>query len=165
MLNRRLIPGLSRSRPSRTGLPCRSRDVLRDDSFGLVSIPVKVYPASRSKRVHFNMLHAKDRSRLKQQAICATCGEVERDETVRGYDTARPVRRLTDEELRPSEEDSRSRSGVRADRQGRPDYFEKSQLLGPDKGGAKAYRLLNEAMITMGRRGGRHRARDISSSC
>ena len=59
-------------------------------SFGLVSIPVKVYTATRSKSVRFNMLHEADRSRLKQQYVCATCGEVvERGDTVRGFEYAR----------------------------------------------------------------------------
>jgi DNA end-binding protein Ku len=134
-------------------------------SFGLVSIPVKVYPASRSKAVHFNMLHAKDQSRLKQQYICATCGEkVERDETVRGYEYARDQYVvLTDEELKALE--TKSDKSIEIEEfvpieKVDPIYFEKSQLLGPDKGGAKAYRLLNEAMLTMGRVAvGRHRTR------
>jgi DNA end-binding protein Ku len=134
-------------------------------SFGLVSIPVKLYPASRSKSVHFNMLHAKDRSRLKQQYVCATCGEkVERDETVRGYEYARDQYVvLTEEELKALE--SKSDKAIEIEEfvpieKVDPIYFERSQLLGPDKGGAKAYRLLNEAMVTMGRVAvGRHRTR------
>jgi DNA end-binding protein Ku len=134
-------------------------------SFGLVSIPVKVYPASRSKSVHFNMLHATDRSRLKQQYICATCGEkVERDATVRGYEYARDQYVvLTEEELKALE--SKSDKSIEIEEfvpieKVDPIYFERSQLLGPDKGGQKAYRLLNEAMLTMGRVAvGRHRTR------
>ncbi len=134
-------------------------------SFGLVSIPVKVYPATRSKSVHFNMLHAKDQSRLKQQYICATCGEmVERDETVRGYEYARDQYVvLTEEELKALE--TKSDKSIEIEEfvpieKVDPIYFEKSKLLGPDKGGAKAYRLLNEAMVTMGRVAvGRHRTR------
>ena len=49
-------------------------------SFGLVSVPVKLYTATQSKNLSFNLLHAKDKSRLQQQYICTTCGEVvERD--------------------------------------------------------------------------------------
>ena len=134
-------------------------------SFGLVSIPVKVYTATRSKSVHFNMLHATDRSRLKQQYVCATCGEqVDRDATVRGYEYARDQYVvLTDDELKALE--SKSDKSIEIEEfvpieKVDPIYFEKSQLLGPDKGGAKAYRLLNEAMLTMGRVAvGRHRTR------
>ena len=125
-------------------------------SFGLVSIPVKLYPATRSKSVHFNMLHATDRSRLKQQYVCATCGEVvERSATVRGYEYARDQYVvLSEEELKALETKSDKSIEIeefipieRVD----PVYFDSSQLLGPDKGGQKAYRLLNEAMLTMGR--------------
>jgi DNA end-binding protein Ku len=134
-------------------------------SFGLVSIPVKLYPATRSKGVHFNMLHEKDRSRLKQQYVCATCGEVvERNATVRGYEYARDQYVvLSEEELKALE--SKSDKSIEIEEfipieKVDPIYFEKSQLLGPDKGGQKAYRLLNEAMLTMGRVAvGRHKTR------
>ncbi|MGH7287234.1 MAG: Ku protein [Myxococcota bacterium] len=134
-------------------------------SFGLVSIPVKVYPATRSKAVHFNMLHATDRSRLKQQYVCATCGEVvERNATVRGYEYARDQYVvLTEDELKALE--TKSDKSIEIEEfipieKVDPVYFEKSQLLGPDKGGQKAYRLLNEAMLTMGRVAvGRYRTR------
>jgi len=134
-------------------------------SFGLVSIPVKLYTATRSKSVHFNMLHAADRSRLKQQYLCASCGEtVERSATVRGYEYARDQYVvLSEEELKALE--SKSDKSIEIEEfvpidKVDPLYFEKSQLLGPDKGGAKAYRLLNEAMLTMGRVAvGRHKTR------
>src|ERR1041384_4225862 len=60
-------------------------------SFGLVAIPVKLYSATASAgRISFNMLHAKDGSRLKQQYICAKEGTVvERDEIVKGYEFAK----------------------------------------------------------------------------
>jgi DNA end-binding protein Ku len=125
-------------------------------SFGLVSIPVKLYPATRSKSVHFNMLHASDRSRLKQQYVCTSCGEtVERSATVRGFEYARDQYVVfSEEELKKLESKSDKAIEIeefvpieRVD----PIYFDTSQLLGPDKGGQKAYRLLNEAMLTMGR--------------
>lgn len=124
-------------------------------SFGLVSIPIKVYAATRPKSVHFNMLDPKDRSRVKQQYVSASTGEpVERSELVRGYEYARgQYVILSDEELKALEKKSdRSieiEEFVPFDRVD-PVYFDKAQLLGPDKGGAKAYRLLNEAMTTMG---------------
>jgi len=125
-------------------------------SFGLVSIPVKVYPATRSKSVHFHMLHAKDRSRLKQQYVCAADGEVvERSDTVRGYEYARDQYVVfSEEEMKALE--TRSDKSIEIEQfvpieKVDPIYFDSSQLLGPDKGGSKAYRLLNEAMLTMGR--------------
>ena len=56
-------------------------------SFGLVSIPVKVYTATRSKTVRFSMLHEPDSSRVRQQLVCSSCDEiVERNDTVKGYE-------------------------------------------------------------------------------
>jgi len=124
-------------------------------SFGLVSIPVKLFPATRSKSVHFNMLHEKDHARLKQQYVCSTCGEVvSRDETVRGYEYARGQYVVMSEDELKALEAKGDRSieieeFVPIDKVD-PLYFERSQLLGPDKGGQKAYRLLNEAMLTTG---------------
>ena len=75
-------------------------------SFGLVSVPVKLYAATKSKSVSFNLLHAKDKSRLRQQYVCATCGEiVERSAMVKGYEFAKDQYAvLTDEELRGLEQ-------------------------------------------------------------
>jgi DNA end-binding protein Ku len=134
-------------------------------SFGLVSIPVKVYTANRSKSVSFNMLHAKDKSRLKQQYVCATCSEpVESSDRVKGYEYAKDQYVvMSDEELKALERKSDRTIEIeefipmeRVDAL----YYEKAQLLGPDKGGAKAYRLLNEAMLAMGKVAiGRHHVR------
>ena len=77
-------------------------------SFGLVSIPVKLYTATSSKSVHFNMLHEKDKGRLKQQYVCSVCGDVvARDETVRGYEFAKSQYVvMTDQELEALEKKS-----------------------------------------------------------
>ncbi|MDJ0789877.1 MAG: Ku protein [Myxococcota bacterium] len=123
-------------------------------SFGLVSIPIKVYTAARSKAVRFNMLDGETRSRVKQQYVNANGDVVERSDMVKGYEYSRDQYVVfTDEELKALESKSdRSieiEDFVPMDRVD-PIYFGNSQLLGPDKGGAKAYRLLNEAMIEMG---------------
>jgi DNA end-binding protein Ku len=125
-------------------------------SFGLVSIPVKLYTATSSKNVHFNMLHEKDKGRLKQQYLCSVCGDVvERDATIRGYEFAKnQYVVMSDEELgaleRKSDRSIEIESFVPIE-QVDPVYFEKSNLLGPDKGGQKAYKLLNRAMLSAGR--------------
>jgi DNA end-binding protein Ku len=125
-------------------------------SFGLVSIPVKVYTATSSKSVRFSMLHDTDRSRLKQKYVCGTCGEeISRDQTVKGYEYSRgQYVVLTDDELkglqRKSDQTIEIEEFVPIDKVD-PVYFEKSQYLGPDKGGHKAYRLLLEAMTESGR--------------
>jgi DNA end-binding protein Ku len=125
-------------------------------SFGLVSIPVKVYTATSSKSLHFNMLHDKDKARLKQKYICTTCGEeVARDATVKGYEYTRDqFVILTDDELkglqRKTDQTIEIEEFVPIE-QVDPVYFEKSNLLGPDKGGTKAYRLLRDAMTKSGK--------------
>jgi len=125
-------------------------------SFGLVSVPVKLFSGTQSKSLSFNMLHAKDHSRLKQQYVCQTCGEVvERDATVRGYEYAKDQYAvLNAEELKALDQQSDQSIEIEefvpiasVD----PIYFEKTYLLGPDKGGNKAYRLLREAMRAAGR--------------
>src|SRR5262250_658686 len=125
-------------------------------SFGLVSVPVKLYTATQPKNLSFNLLHSKDKSRLKQQYICATCGEiVERDDMVRGFEYAKDQYAvLTQEEIKALEQTSDQSIEIEEfvpiesiD----PIYFEKGYLLGPDKGGTKAYRLLREAMAEAGK--------------
>jgi len=126
-------------------------------SFGLVSIPVKLYAASdASAGVSFNMLHAADGARLKQQYICTKDGEiVPRDQTVKGYEFAKDrYVTFTAEELKALEEQSTQSIEVvefvpitRVD----PVYFDKTYYVGTDKGGAKAYALLSEVMRETGR--------------
>jgi DNA end-binding protein Ku len=125
-------------------------------SFGLVSVPVKLYSGTQSKNLSFNLLHDKDHSRLKQQYICQTCGEVvEREAMVRGYEYAKDQYAvLSPEEIKALDQESDQSIEIEAfvpmasvD----PIYFEKTYLLGPDKGGHKAYRLLREAMAAVGK--------------
>src|SRR3974390_2423456 len=76
-------------------------------SFGLVAIPVKLYTATQSSSaIHFNLLHKKDGSRLKQQYICQKEGVVvERDEIVKGYEFAKDQYVMfTPEEIKALEE-------------------------------------------------------------
>ena len=59
-------------------------------SFGLVTIPVGIYPAIDEQDIHFNQLHARCGSRIKQQRICPVCNcEVPYDELVKGYEIAK----------------------------------------------------------------------------
>jgi DNA end-binding protein Ku len=125
-------------------------------TFGLVSIPVKLYTATSSKSVHFNMLHEKDKGRLKQHYTCTVCGEtVAREETVKGYEFAKSQYVvMSDQELEALEK--KSDKSIEIEEfvpidQVDPIYFEKSNLLGPDKGGSKAYKLLNQAMLASGK--------------
>jgi DNA end-binding protein Ku len=120
-------------------------------SFGLVSIPIRLYTAASSGSVSFNLLHAKCGSRIKQQTFCPVCNEtVERSELIKGYEFSKEQYvRFTDEELRALEGEASKVIDIaefvplpKVD----PIYFEKTYYLGPDKGGEKAYRLLADAM-------------------
>src|SRR5579863_10597252 len=74
-------------------------------SFGLVSIPVKLYTATRPKSVSFNLLHAKDKSRIQQKIYCPVDDAiVDRSELVRGYEIEKGrYVTFTDEELKSLE--------------------------------------------------------------
>ena len=120
-------------------------------SFGLVSIPVKMYTAASSAGVAFNFLHAKCGNRIKMQQFCPVCNEVvDRAGLVKGYEFAKDQYvRFTDEELKALEGEASKVIDIAefvplptVD----PIYFEKTYYLGPDKGGEKAYRLLADAM-------------------
>jgi DNA end-binding protein Ku len=120
-------------------------------SFGLVSIPVKLFTAASSEQVSFNMLHKKCNGRIKQQLFCPTDNEVvERTDTVKGYEYARgQYVTFTEDELKTFESE---RSNAIEITEFVPlesvdfVHVEKSYYLGPDKGGDKAYKLLSEAM-------------------
>jgi DNA end-binding protein Ku len=125
-------------------------------SFGLVSIPVKLYPAASSQSISFNLLHAKCGNRIRQQRFCPVCNEVvEREGLVKGYEFAKDQYvKVSDEELEALEGEASKAIEIsefvplaKVD----PVYFEKSYYLGPDKGGEKAYRLLSDAMTQAGK--------------
>ena len=120
-------------------------------SFGLVSIPVKLYTAASSESVSFNMLHGKCGGRLKQQLFCPVDNEiVERTATVRGYEFQKDrYVQFTDEELKKLESPrTNSLELMEFVPASTVDfvYIEKTYYLGPDKGGERAYRLLSESM-------------------
>src|SRR6266699_3372567 len=125
-------------------------------SFGLVSIPIKMFTAASGGGVSFNQLHQKCGGRIKQQQICPTCNEVvERSSLVKGYEFAKDQYvQFTDEELKTLEGEASKMIDIAEFvplDQVDPIYFEKTYYLGPDKGGEKAYRLLTDAMQKAGR--------------
>jgi len=125
-------------------------------SFGLVSIPVKMFTAASSASLSFNLLHEKCGGRIKQQQICPACNEVlERTSLVKGYEFAKEQYvRFTEEELKKLETEASRMIDIAEFvplDQVDPIYFEKTYYLGPDKGGDKAYRLLRDAMIKTNR--------------
>ena len=121
-------------------------------SFGLVSIPTKLYSATEAgASISFNLLHKECGSRLKQQYLCAKDGVVvDRADMVKGYEFAKDQYvTFTPEELKELEEKGTQTieisEFVPADSID-PIYYDKAYFLGPDKGGAKPYALLAESM-------------------
>lgn len=120
-------------------------------SFGLVSVPIKMFTAARSQDVRFNQLHEPDMSRIRLKKFCAAEDEeVPADEIVRGYDVGGDSYVIvTDEEmeaLAPA-----VTNGIEVEEfvdlsEIDPVFFENSYYLVPDKGGAKPYSLLLHAM-------------------
>jgi len=125
-------------------------------SFGLVSIPVKLYTATSSADVHFHQLHKACGGRVRQKLYCPVEDvEVERNDLVKGYEFAKnQYVQFTEEELRALEAEKFSTLNlVEFVPESSVDfvYIEKSQYLGPDKGGEKAFCLLSKAMQAMKR--------------
>ncbi len=135
-------------------------------SFGMVSIPIKLYSATEAvASITFNWLHEKCSSRLKQQYYCPRDNEVvSRDDMIKGYEFAKDrYVTFTADELKALEEEATQTVEfdefvpiAKID----PIYFDRPYYLGPDKGGDKAYRLLAKAMEQTGRAAlGRYAAR------
>jgi DNA end-binding protein Ku len=131
-------------------------------SFGLVAIPVKLYTATQSANaISFNLLHSTCGSRLRQQYICQKEGVVvERDQMVKGYEFAKDQYvRFAPEEIKALEEvgtHSVDISEFVPIESIDPVYFDKTYYLAPDKGAAKPYGLLVEALKQSGRCGVGH---------
>jgi DNA end-binding protein Ku len=125
-------------------------------SFGLVSIPVGLYPATEEKTLRFNQLHDKDFGRIKYQRTCAKCGEeVTFDHIVKGYEYEKDKYVvLEDEDFDAVPVESSRAIDIlqfvdleEID----PIYFQKSYYLVPEETGLKAYTLLRQAMSEDGR--------------
>ena len=120
-------------------------------SFGLVTIPVDLFSAVNDQDIHFNQVHGKCGTRIKQQLFCPTCERViERSELVKGYQISKgDLVTFSQEDLDKLEAAESSSLEIlqfvplaSVD----PIYFEDTYFLGPNKGGEKAYHLLAQAM-------------------
>ena len=127
-------------------------------SFGLVSIPVRVFPATEEKSLRFNQLHDADGGRIKMKRTCSKCGEeIAFENIVKGYETEKDhYVLLTDEDFDAIPvESSRAIDIVQfvdldeID----PMFFKKSYYLVPDEVGVKAYSLLRKALSEDGKVG------------
>jgi DNA end-binding protein Ku len=120
-------------------------------SFGLVSVPVKLYSATESKDVAFRQVHAKDGGRIKYQRVCALDGEeVPYSDIAKGYETEDGEMVIIDDSDLADLPASSSREiavekFVPSD-QIDPLLLEKSYYLEPEKTGAKPYALLRQAL-------------------
>lgn len=121
-------------------------------SFGLVSIPIKIYSTSLSgSDIRFNMLHRECGTRLKQQYICPKDEVVvSREEMAKGYEYAKgKYVTFTDEEIKAAEAQANKALEITEFvpiKTVDPLYFEKTYYLGPNEGGERPYRLLRAAM-------------------
>jgi len=126
-------------------------------SFGLVSVPVKLYStADSSASISFNWLNKNSGARLKQQYVDAQSGDkVDKDDRIKGYEFAKgQYVTFSPEELKTLDQKATNSIDINefiplaeVDRI----YLDKAYYLGPDKGGARAYQLLAKALEETGR--------------
>ena len=120
-------------------------------SFGMVTIPVKLYTATESKDVRFRLLHKEDNSPIEEKRFCTADGkEVAWDDLVRGYEVSKGEFIVLDpEEIDAAKPESSTTIDigdfVEADEID-PIYFEKSYFLEPTEVGAKPFSLLKRAL-------------------
>ncbi|HET6561061.1 MAG TPA: Ku protein [Marmoricola sp.] len=120
-------------------------------SFGLVSVPVKLYSATESHDISFRQVHAKDGGRIKYQRVCSVDGEeVPYAEIAKGYETDDgEMVILDDDDLAELPANSSREISVEKfvpSGQIDPMMFEKSYYLEPEKSGLKPYALLRDAL-------------------
>jgi DNA end-binding protein Ku len=120
-------------------------------SFGLVSVPVKLYAATESHDISFRQVHAKDGGRIKYQRVCSVDGEeVAYADIAKGYETSDGQMVILDDddfaELPASSSREISVEKFVPTDQIDPMWFEKSYYLEPEKAAAKPYALLREAL-------------------
>jgi DNA end-binding protein Ku len=120
-------------------------------SFGLITIPVRLYAAARSSRLQLHQLHRKCHTRLRQPLFCPTCNRpVERSEVVKGFEYEKGKYALIEpEELKKIEPPSAQSMDVLAfvkNSEIDPLFFDASYFLVPEEQGRKAYQLLLKAL-------------------
>lgn len=124
-------------------------------TFGLITIPVRLFAAARTERVSFNQLHGVCGSRIKQQTFCPQCDRiVERSELVKGYEVEK------DRYVVVNDDDIKSVAPASSDNMEilefvkaegiDPIYFDASYFMVPEEAGKKAYHLLVETMRKSG---------------
>lgn len=120
-------------------------------TFGLVSIPIRLYPAARSERIEFHQLHKACRTRLRRPLFCPTCNRiVEQSEVVKGYEYEKGRYLLVESDeitkLTPETGGNMEISDFVPLSEIDPIYFDASYYAVPDKQGERAYSLLVQTM-------------------
>ena len=120
-------------------------------TFGLVNIPVKLFVAVREKSLAFHMLHDQDHARLQRKMVCSKDGkEVHAEHTVKGYEVSPGeyvvVREAELEAAAPKKSKTIEIEDFVEMDEIDPVYFDRPYYVVPQEQGAKAYRLLVEAM-------------------
>jgi DNA end-binding protein Ku len=127
-------------------------------TFGLISIPVRLYSAVSEKSLKFHLMHEEDGGRIKYERVCSKCGKkVSWDDLVKGYEYSKDhYVTFTEDELEGLDVDSIRAIDVVAfvpltdiD----PIYFNKTYYVAPEAAGLKAYRLLADALEAEGQVG------------
>ncbi len=120
-------------------------------TFGLISMPVRLFSGARSSGISFNMLHRPDKSRLKQQYVCQADGQVvDRSEIVKGYEFRKDEYIVIEpEEIKKIEPQTAKTMEilefVKASEVD-PVYFESSYYMMPEEAGRRPYALLTKAL-------------------
>ncbi len=120
-------------------------------TFGLISMPVRLFSGARSSGISFNMLHRKDKSRLKQQYVCLKDGEVvDRSDIVKGFEFRKDEYIVIEpEEIKKIEPKTAKTMEilefVKASEVD-PVYFESSYYMLPEEAGRRPYALLTKAL-------------------
>lgn len=127
-------------------------------TFGLISIPVRLYSAVQEKSLKFHLMHEEDGGRIKYERVCSKCGKkVSWDDLVKGYEYSKDhYVTFSEDELEGLDVDSIRAIDVVAfvpltdiD----PIYFNKTYYVAPEQAGLKAYRLLADALEAEGQVG------------
>ena len=124
-------------------------------TFGLLSLPVRLYSAARGETVSFNQLHKTDHSRVKQQLYCALEDKpISRADVVKGYEYEKDKYVVVeDEEIKKMAPKTAKTMEVQEfvkTSEVDPVYLESSYYMAPEEGGEKPYALLFEAMRKSG---------------
>jgi DNA end-binding protein Ku len=124
-------------------------------TFGLITIPVRLFAAARTERVSFNQIHQVCGSRIKQQTFCPHCDRtVERSELVKGYEVEKDRYVIVNDEdikqIAPASSDNMEIVEFVKAEGIDPIYFDASYFMVPEDAGKKAYHLLLETMRKSG---------------